>query len=359
MTVTIREKKLQDGRSSLYLDVYTNGKRSYEFLKLYLLPETPQNRNANRELMELVERIRAKRLLELQHLKFGFTPEFKSRLNFLDYFKEQLKKRLKTGTNYDTWKITLVHLEKFAPKGLTFDQIDDGWMENFRNYLQEGRSNNSAAAYFNVLKHCLHQAVRDRIIVDNPATRIKSPKSEETEREFLTSKEVSQMIGAQCHNPELKRAFLFSCFTGLRWSDILNLKWTNIRENDKGELSIHFTQKKTKGVEYLPINKQAEKLLQKRGGDDEKIFALQPSSNKSSHLREWASNAGIKKKITYHCSRHTYAVMLLENGVKIYTVSKLLGHRDIKTTLVYANILDETKRKAVNSITDLPLDLNE
>jgi len=177
MTITLRTKKLKNGKMSLYLDVYTNGNRSYEFLKLYLYyPENRENRLANIQVMELAEKIRAKRLLEMQHLKFGFTPDFKSRLNFIDYFRELTKKRLKTGKNYDTWKITLVHLENFAPRGLTFDQVNDGWMINFRTYLEEGRSANSAIAYFNVLKHSLHQAVRDRIIVDNPAIRVKSPR---------------------------------------------------------------------------------------------------------------------------------------------------------------------------------------
>jgi len=357
MTVKIREKFLSNGNSSLYLDIYSNGNRTYEFLKLYLYyPETKQNKFANHDVRELTEKIRAKRLLELQHLRFGFTPDFKARLNFIDYFKDQLKKRLLTGVNYSTWKITLMHLENFAPKGLTFDQIDDGWMFNFRVYLEKGRSANSAHSYFNVLKNCLHQAVRDRIIVDNPATRIKSPKQEETKHEFLTSKEVQALSKESCQNPELKRAFLFSCYSGLRWGDILNLTWDKIRVNDDGAKTIHFTQRKTKGVEYLPINDQAVKILGERKKDDVKVFDLIPSSNKTNYLREWGFKAEIKKPFTYHSSRHTYAVMLLENGVEIYTVSRLLGHKDLKTTLIYADILGETKRKAVNCLPDFEKD---
>lgn len=360
MNVVLRKKELKDGRQSLYLDVYHNGNRTYEFLKLYILPEKSyENRLKNKEIMELADRIRSKRLLEMQHLKFGFTPDFKARLNFVEYFEDQVKKRLKTGKNYQTWKITLVHLNAFAPNGLTFDQVDDKWMMNFKEYLEEGRSNNSAAAYFNVVKHCLHQAVRDRIIVDNPATRVKSPKQEETKREFLTATELSLVAKAYCKDPELKRAFLFSCLTGLRYVDVRSLRWEDIRVDEEGKATIHFTQKKTKGVEYLPVESQALKLIGERKGNYEHVFNLNVSSNKGSVIKDWMLNAGIQKKITFHCARHSYAVLLLEKGVGIYTVSRLLGHRDIKTTMIYANIVDSTKRKAVNSLTDIDLDFNE
>ncbi|UKN02230.1 site-specific integrase [Paracrocinitomix mangrovi] len=354
MNVVLRKKKLKDGRQSLYLDIYHNGNRNYEFLKMYLLPEeTYENRLKNREVLELVERIKSKRLLEMQHLKYGFTPDFKARLNFIQYFEDLVNKRLKTGKNYQTWKITLVHLKAYAPNGLTFDQVDDKWMENFREYLEEGRSNNSAASYFNVVKHCLHQAVRDRIIVDNPATRVKSPKLEETKREFLTATELTLAAKAYCKDPELKRAFLFSCLTGLRYVDVRCLIWEDIRVDADGTATIHFTQKKTKGVEYLPVESQALKLIGERKENHESVFNLNPSSNKGSVIKDWMLNAGIQKKITFHCARHSYAVLLLEKGVGIYTVSRLLGHRDIKTTMIYANIVDSTKRKAVNSLTDI------
>jgi site-specific recombinase XerD len=356
MNITLRRKKLQEGRKmSLYLDIIIKKKRRYEFLKLYLYyPESGAVRKNNKQVMELAERIRAKRLLELQHEAYGFVPEFKMRLSYIDYFENLVKKRAKTGKNYSTWKHTLTHLKHFTEDRLNFDQLDDGWLINFRTYLEDTVAANTAMAYFNIVKHSLYQAQRDKIIVDNPATRVSSPKKEETKREFLTAVEVQQMIDTSCKNKKLKRAFLFSCLTGLRWSDIQKLKWEEIRVvND--HLEIDFTQKKTKGVEYLPINEQAEELLPERGADHELVFGLSYSANNHHHIKRWALNAGITKNVSFHTARHTHAVMLLESGVEIYTVSRLLGHRDLKTTQIYANIVDESKRKAVNCLPKLEL----
>jgi integrase len=148
----------------------------------------------------------------------------------------------------------------------------------------------------------------------------------------------------------LKNAFIFSALSGLRWSDIEKLTWSEV-QNSGNDYYIRFRQKKTKGAETLPISEQAFNLLGKRGKPEEKVFDnLKYSAWNNLKLREWVMKAGITKHITFHCARHTYATLQLNLGTDIYTVSKLLGHRHLKTTEVYAKVMDKKKQEAANRI---------
>ena len=112
---------------------------------------------------------------------------------------------------------------------------------------------------------------------------------------------------------------------------------------------IRFRQKKTKGAETLPISEQAFGLLGERQDNDQRVFVgLRYSCWNNIKLKEWMLKAGISKPITFHCVRHTYATLQLTAGIDIYTVSKLLGHKDLKTTQIYANVIDEKKKDAAN-----------
>lgn len=115
-----------------------------------------------------------------------------------------------------------------------------------------------------------------------------------------------------------------------------------------------FRQQKTGGKEYLPISEQAVELLGERGEDYDRLFTgLKYSAYMNVGLYKWIIDAEIKKKISFHCARHSHAVLLLENGTDIYTVSKMLGHRELKTTQIYAKIVDSKKVEAVKSIPQL------
>ena len=153
------------------------------------------------------------------------------------------------------------------------------------------------------------------------------------------------------NNPLLKRAALFSALTGLRFSDIKNLVWGEIHHSVENGYSIQFTQQKTKGVEVLPISEQAYSLMGERKEPSDKVFeGLTYSAYENKHLYQWIGAAGITKDITFHCFRHTFATLQLSHGTDIYTVSKMLGHRELKTTQIYAKIIDQTKREAANKI---------
>jgi integrase len=151
-------------------------------------------------------------------------------------------------------------------------------------------------------------------------------------------------------NNEVKDAFIFSCFTGLRYSDILNLKWQNIINN-----KIEFRQQKTGGVEYLPLSQTAKKILETKlpYRKDEFVFHLPQKPVIWEHIKNWVKKAEINKRVSFHTARHTFATLSLTMGTDLYTVSKLLGHKSISTTQVYAKIVDAKKVEAINKLPKL------
>lgn len=364
MTVTLRER-LKGTKISLYLDYYLNGKRTYEYLKLYLYPKpvkgrlTPEQRKHNEDTMRLAEAVRGKRLVSIQNNEFGFKDKAKLSADFIEYMQIQANKRRDSTGNYGNWDSTIKHLKKYAPGGVSFGQIDSVWLEGFKAYLQTpqssnrkgGLSQNSRVSYFNKVKAGLKQAVKDGILQVNPGAHIDGFKEEETQREFLSLEELKALYNTPCDNPILGRAFIFSALTGLRWSDIKKLVWSEIQHSKEMGYFIRFRQKKTLGAETLPISDEAFNLLGDQASGQELVFQdLNYSAWNNDKLRKWAKDAGIKRHITFHTARHTNAVLLLTGGTDIYTVSKMLGHREIKTTQRYMHIIDQRKVEAANTI---------
>lgn len=238
-------------------------------------------------------------------------------------------------------------------------EIDSEWLEEFKNYLlyeaksKSGKSLaiNSCVSYFNKILATLKQAVKEEILIKNPADAVDPIKEEETVREYLTHSELKSLINTDYTKNTVKRAFIFACLTGLRFSDVQNLKWLDIKHEDNLGYSIRFRQQKTKSVESLPITEDAYNIIQPRMGDHDSVFIdLNYGNETNKLLRTWMKEAAINKDLTFHASRHTFAVLQLTLGTDIYTVSKLLGHKSIKTTEIYAKIVDQKKIEAVNKI---------
>ena len=368
MNVTLRKKTLSDGRISLYLDIYrpkSLPKRKREYLKLYLHPDpkTRKERESNKKTSLLAESIRSKRLLELQHDQFGFSHlNEEAQTNFIAYFSEQAEKRRASSGNYGNWDSVLKHLIKHSGNSFSFSDVNAVWLEDFKDYLKsrartksnQPLSQNSCYSYFNKVKACLKQAVKDKVINYNPASEVDGFKQGETQREFLTLEELKLLVQTECEIPLMKTAFLFSALTGLRWSDIQKLTWREVQHSESQGWYIRFQQQKTKGVETLPIPQQARELLGDQQSREERVFkGLKYSAWHNLRLAQWVMKAGITKTITFHCARHTFATLQLTLGTDIYTVSKLLGHRELKTTQVYAKIIDQKKIEAANKIPDL------
>ena len=360
--VRIRFKSISDGRKSIYLDIYVNGSRRYEFLKLYLLPETRANKKKNDETLALANAVRAKRIVEIQNGRFGFDADNKTL--FFPYLAKFIESQKRKGLSYHTCMIYVrisSILRRFERRE-TFKviEITPAWLNAFKTHLMHEKSTKTGApltkntqfVYYSKLVAVINQAERDGIITRNPTKAVKSPSSEESERMFLTIDEVKKLASAYCKNDVVKRAFLFSCLTGLRRSDVCRICWVDVEDAESGTMVV-FRQKKTNDVQYLYISKQARTLMGERATDNSVVFPIPSSQTANNIIKKWTESAGIKKHITFHCARHTFATMMLTLGNDIYTTSKLLGHKSIATTQVYAKIVDEKKRSAVDSIPDI------
>lgn len=345
--VQLREKPLKNGGKSLYLDINVNGRRSYEFLKIYLVPETDANsRRENRTMRAAAETIRAKRLLEIQEGKLNIG--LKKR-NFLEFAREAAKEQkattsIVTNSAINKW-------EKCFGNKMNCDDITPDTLREFIAYLKKGVSAVTANNQYSRIRAIINLAYRKRLTPSDPAaylTKDEIPHGYCKERAFLTIEEVKKLIDEPIYyHPEVKPAFLFSCFTGLRLSDLQSLRWTDISDN-----CIVKRQQKTETTVRIPLTENALAWLPKRESD-ELVFHLPSRILYREALTRWVKAAGIRKNITPHSARHTFATLLVSCGADLFVVSKLMGHASIASTQVYAAIVDKQKEAAVNLIPKL------
>ena len=382
--VRIRFKQLSNGNQSIYLEYYTGdvirkenyvgGKRKYEFLKLYLIPErTREDKAKNEATLALAKAIQSRRIVEVQNDAHGFQNTNKSRVNLLDYLENIGKQSAEQGSrNYARTVLNTVRaLRLFRGDYIAFRDVDKEFLSEFTDYLRQmpkaskygvlktgGRlSNNSVVSYYGTLRTAINRAYKEGIITVNPTKEFdfaSKVRQEPSRREYLTLDELKTLINTECRHEIVKRAFLFSCLCGLRVSDIRKLRWCDLQRSG-GRVRIEITMQKTKEPLYLPISDEALKWLPERGeaNGSDFIFPLTHEGTVNDTLQHWAKVAGITKHISFHVSRHTHATMMLTLGADLYTVSKLLGHKNIATTQIYSKIVDKKKEEAIGLIPNL------
>lgn len=357
--VTLRARAGKKGES-LYLDYNVNGKRKYEFLDLLLInAKTPLDKQTNKEHLLTAEQIRAKRDLELSANQHGIIVAHKRKTNFIEFFKEEGNKR--KGSTKGAWGSIEKLLIAFNGESdvLPFSAITTEWLEEWKEYLLENTGSvNSARVYYSKVACAIREGVKKNIISYDPTARVENISAEERLMCFHTIDEVRKLAKSSCENDEMKRAYLFICLTSLRACDTFALTWRNIQattvvkdKKETKEYRILFTQKKVKDAEYLPISEEAYQLLGKpKENPNEKIFSLSYSRHLTLKLREWVNGCGIDKKVGWHTGRHTNAILMLMNGVDIYTVSKRMGHSSISVTEKYLQIVDKKMSEAANAV---------
>lgn len=380
--VKLRYKALKDGNQSIYLDCYVNGVREYKFLSLYLRPENNrENKLWNREQLRLANAIKAQYIIDIQNGEYGFKDRNRSRkLNFITYCEEMAAEYDANGQNSCAvlMRSAIKRMTDYKGKNITFNHIDKDFLIGFIEYLNsdirdfdkaaKGKnrkpkplSNVYKEALFARIMVALNKAERDGIILKNPGKDIDrklKPHSEQKTRCYLTLEEIQRIIETE-YKPDndIKSAFLFCCFSGLRYSDVSKLTWKEITASQDGYAQIETTMQKTGKSITIPLSDNALKWLPEREGNlpESRIFYKLPDqvNNADVRLRTLIKKAGISKHVTFHVARHSFATLTLTYGADLYTVSKLLGHANIRTTQVYAKIVDESKRKAVNLIPKL------
>jgi integrase len=343
--IKLRAKKISNGVHSLYLQYRHDCKQEYLYLKIYIYG-TPDRKVKDKEALRLAISIRDKKELELFENKYDFNLyNQKSKANFIEYFDSIVQTKVKKDHTIDkSWKHVSMHLKIYTKnKPVSFRQIDEKFCEGFKDYLSKVIAPNTAHTYFSKLKACLNTAIKNKIITVNPAKHLHIRKAE-TYREFLTYDELVLLKNTPCMSEETKNAFLFSCFTGLRISDLRRLTWGNIKNG-----FLVFEQMKTESFQRMLLCESALDCLrnQPKGNADDLVFNLVTNDNGRRHIKKWVKAADIKKHIFWHSARHSFATLNLTFGNDIYTVSKLLGHKSVKITEQYTKLVDKKKEEAI------------
>jgi integrase len=372
--VRIREKVLDGGTISLYLDMYHKGNRKKEGLKLYIIPETtPAAKLQNKNTRKLAEQIKAQRILDIQ--KDGLVDWEKLKrsrttlLSWLEDFVTCDEKLSPSGVRPKRNAKDRVkeYLTSIGKPDLLLSEVDKDFCRGFVAFLRtckiyKGKktmSETTARLLMCRVAEAMNKAVVEGLIPSNPFKALEAkekPKMKNGRREFLTVEELKVLIKTPCRYDIVKKAFLFSCFTGLRYSDTKSLRWSEIHTTADGKARyIEHRQVKTKKTVTIPLSDEALRWMPKQTDGVDNVFSeLKASVNTvEAVLKEWMKDCEIDKHITYHCSRHTAATTLLTLGANLYVVSKLLGHSSIQMTEVYAKIVDQKKVETMNLVNNL------
>ncbi len=378
MGVYLREKKLGGGQVSFYLDIYHNKRRWYEFLEIKINKKNPTPQD--KEKKRLATEIRSKRENELIVQDNGLVDKGKRKADFVVWFHSYMNGRKE---NYNNNVKTYKHLERFMDnRPLPFQAVTPDWIKAWSKYLLGRVSNNTTIDYNKNLFTALEEAVRKGIIFVNPFRKI--PRHERLKlkpvyRNAWTFEELDHLMETPVKKmePQYKQAYMFSCFSGLRWSDVNPLRWTEIITkviDGQEEWFIYFEQEKTEDIEYLPLSDGAVAILKERRREQLEnkeispyVFPRVKETNEEKgkmhkrvwyFLKKWAVAAGYEtKRMHFHTGRHTFATNVLENSPDgdLWTVSKLLGHKSIIPTQIYAHVRDSKKKSAVKALPMLAL----
>ena len=352
--VHLRERETQKG-ISLYLDFYpgvrdslTNKIKRRESLGIYLYkkPKTEREKEYNKEARAQAEAIRDRYSLALRCEEFGFFDNAKLKADFLDYFWSIARRK---GDKYES---VYYHFDKFMGSRCTFGDLNEDVCNKFRDYLLSAYyldndkvklNQNTAAAYFRTFCGILKQAYKEKWLKENIADFVDKIKEKPTKIEYLTLDELIVLSETHCEHQVLKRAALFSALTGLRKGDILSLKWNHIQPAPIKEYGYTIRKNINKGnrEETLPLNGEALELCGERGAGEELVFAGLDKSWTDKPFKNWIKAAGIEKRITFHCLRHTNATLLSALGADLYVIKGLLTHKRIQTTEGYAKLTDK------------------
>ena len=358
----LRRRKLADGRESLFIDHTVDGRHEYEFLKLYLIPETSvKAKRENAKTLRQAEEIiiaRTENMVDDKAQEEAAKDKSQMLLSdFISMLMEEYKQRGQPA--YLRLRAARIKLEKFRP-GARLCDIDKKFCVDYAEWLQsepltpQGKPLAQATAFssFWNLGITLSSARQKGYIKSNPwellgsHEKIQQP---EGKREFLTFEEIRKLVQTPYIKENIRKAFLFACYCGLRVGDVTDLRWSDISVNGGRHFVSVVMQKNSKPIS-LPLPAKALSWLPESREQDAPIFALPSYTTIRKHLQKWAEDAGLDKHLHFHLSRHTYGTMLITAGVDLYTASKMMGHADVRPTQIYAKIIDKKKEEAVSLI---------
>lgn len=362
--VNLKERVLDSGVKSLYLDYSVNGIRKRKSLKMFILPgNDPITRQKNIATMKMARLEQSRVLLELQcalsPLQLKRTSSSKVKEVYDSFLKYKKEIEDVSPKRYIALKSVLSHWLTYAGENVTLDQIDKDMIIGFQQWLKRKKYKPNTVFYYmtgclsNFFTYCVKKGLMAKNPLDMFMTNEK-PHFVSVEKPFLTFEEVQMLMQTPCKSESLKNAFLFCCFTGLRWSDVSTLKWGMIKGGYINKV-LQKTSKKNQEVKHIPISENAKKFIPhtNKMAQNANVFDLPKYYNIPALLSDWGERAGLDKHLTFHVSRHTCATLLLTYGADLYTVSKILGHSDIQVTQVYAKVIDLKKTQAVSLVPEV------
>ncbi len=276
--------------------------------------------------------------------------EEKPSLSLLQYCKDYFAAANIKPQTKSSYHLMCRHLEAYGD--LPIDKVTTAYLQEFIPFLHsQGLKPGTVRLYFQKLACVLHDAYKNELFDDRILQRVKRPKREQGKKSFLTETDLKKLarhrLSEEYNN--IQSMFLFSCMTGLRFSDIRGLRWKDVKHNGK-HLQLEFHQQKTDTHERLPLCAEAEALLRSQRHSGEYVFKEESNQQTNKVLKRWCKEAKVKKPVSFHVARHTFCVLLLTKEVPIYTVQQLMCHSDIGSTNIYADLLNKTKAKAVKRI---------
>lgn len=343
--------------------------RKKESLSLYLIanPRTPVERQQNKETLALAKKIQFERSQELLDNKEGYRLKKKDAVNLLDYFEQFAKtanvadKLVLVGA-LNNFKDFLAQKYPHFATWIEAKNLDKDMMQKFVDYLVDHHKGQGAETYYKRFKRMINYAVEHDVIEKSPCKGITTPQRDDIlDKDILSRDELIKLFAThyQGENPEIRRAFAMTCFSGIRHCDIIKLTYSEV---DYANKMLKFRQSKTQkhssnsGV-TTPLNDTLLNIIGKKAKDaeDDYIFHLPSMTMCQKALRHWTKKAGIDKHITWHCGRHSFGTQLLNEGANIKVVSTLLGHSSLRFTEKYVRAVDEEKKKAINSLPSIEL----
>lgn len=369
--------RIRNGR--LYLETYMYGRQSRRALGLSLTGDKVQDK----KVMKLAEIIRSRREMQLACVEWGIPDLLGSDRILTIYIEENYQK----SKNY-TLARCLHYIKKYRNSNVKLSEVNERWIEDFQGWLvsESGLSQGSASLYSSMLRHQLRLAVRDKILLSSPAQFVRNIPMPESKKQPLSLEQLRNLAEIQINGnlgSEIRLAFFFSCLTGFRVSDLKELKFGMVYRDSDGKLWISKKQKKTGHVVNIPLHENAVKIIRAQKENAFSGEALEPAagraicgketgvekagnvmmdfvfpllaqtkSNTDQYLKKWGLAAGIEH-VSWHTARHTFATIALENGAEIRTVSELLGHTNLSTTMRYAKATDVLKKSAIAAIPEI------
>lgn len=324
----------------LYLDYYSDGVRNYHFPKMALVGDDTKDK----QTIRIVSKIRDDYEYKLMYQDTGLEifNHAKDTTKLIEFTLSCTKHMLpRTKEFYLSGVNSLVKFKDDLPLSRYNKANISAWIEALT--VEPVTKHN----YLRAVKRIFNQAVKEKIVKENPCLDVQC-KFSETKRQFLTIEEIQRVNEVVFDMPVIKDAFIFSCYTGLRLGDVRTLRWGNIVNG-----YLEYTQHKTGHVARTKLNHTALSIVERQQRPSPFVFMLPAKKSFYIHFKRFIALAQLDKRITFHCGRHTFATLLLTSGCSIYTVSKLLGHKNISTTEVYLNLIDQVKDDAIDKLPDL------